>query len=93
MRGKRDRRCRAAPPGPLQMFKLKGRFPNFAWYDPSGYGAQQSRFVACTPAASIGAESFLSVSGTGIWKWFGLARSTGTCCAHPARAGAAPGPR
>jgi hypothetical protein len=71
----RHQELTAANPDPLgagsdcvPMFKLKGKYPNFAWYYTGGYGAQESRFVACTPAASSAAESMRSVSGTGISK-------------------------
>lgn len=33
--------------GCIAQFKLKGNYPNFAWYYADGYGAQESQFVEC----------------------------------------------
>lgn len=33
--------------GCISEYKLKGNYPNFAWYYFDGYGAQESAFVAC----------------------------------------------
>lgn len=32
-------------------FMLKGKYPKFAWYYNTGYGGQESKFVACTVEA------------------------------------------
>lgn len=36
--------------GCISEYKLKGNYPNFAWYYADGYGAQESTFVACGAA-------------------------------------------
>ena len=37
----------------IQTFKLKGNYPNFAWYYDFGYGNQEATFATCltTPTA------------------------------------------
>jgi hypothetical protein len=39
--------------GCVTIYKLKGNYPNFAWYYETGYGAQESAYVDCgaAPAA------------------------------------------
>lgn len=34
----------------ISEFKLKGQYPNFAWYYDTGYGAQESAWVSCGAA-------------------------------------------
>lgn len=39
------------------MIKLKGAYPNFAWYYTTGYGAQESTYSSCSAdAASAGQQ-------------------------------------
>lgn len=38
-------------------FMLKGKYPKFAWYYTTGYGGQESKFVACTAEAAPTASS------------------------------------
>lgn len=42
-------------------FMLKGKYPNYAWYYPYGYGGQEGKFVACTTV-----EAPVSLPGQGV---------------------------
>jgi hypothetical protein len=49
----------AANPTPgvcVSTYKLKGNYPNFAWYYEFGYGAQEATFVTCGSAPTAKAE-------------------------------------
>ncbi len=41
----------------VNMYMLKGSYPNFAWFYANGYGAQESAYVACGAPASADGSS------------------------------------
>lgn len=45
-----------ADQGCISTYKLKGNYPNFAWYYDFGYGAQESSYVPCGAEATANPE-------------------------------------